>query len=334
MKQETLPAGRTLLTRREFLWWSAALGASAALPLGWTTTTPVRLGLVGLGKRGQRVLAACRALPGAEVAALCDRDAAALCSALGGIDLLAGGFATREAQRLFAERTLDAVLLAVPVGEQIELAAAACDAGKDVLLFRPLSPDRGELRRLNEVAARHRRQVHVARATSFGLEPGSAHALLGTESGESGMARVQARFQLPKPPDADALFVELIDELDFAQAWLGGIPSRLHTAGGPGLQPGLWLDHRLLLELTGERGPRRWLDVALTASCGPEAPKDSQIVLTGGRGAARLAGSPLPAGNLLDLTAFLAAVRSRGAGVGLSLPRVLQLVEFKNQGGV
>src|SRR3954454_7313013 len=129
-------------TRRDFLCWSAALGASAALPLAWMEApeAPVRLGFVGLGSRGRQVLASCLQLPGAEVKALCDLRDDALRPALAEAGLTTH-LATREASRLFQERSVDAVVLAVPAAAQPELAAAACAAGKDVFLLRPLPLD-------------------------------------------------------------------------------------------------------------------------------------------------------------------------------------------------
>jgi hypothetical protein len=317
-----------LLTRREFLWWSTALGASAALPLGWvgSAEAPVRLGFVGLGSRGGGALATCLELGGAEVVALCDLRKDALRSALSKAGA-AASLATPDAGRLFADRSVDAVVLAVSAGAQLELAAAACAAGKDVFLQRPVPFDLAGLGLLNEEATKRGRQVQVARATGFVLEPGAAGRLVATDGAGLAGAEVRARFQTPERPDAQALLAELLDEMDFAQALLTGRVNRLFKVGGPGILPGRWIDQRLQFEVTDGDGARRPLGIAMIARRGDPAPKESQIILGGAQGAARLEGSPLPAGDPLDLGAFLAAVRTRKAGVGLPLSRLLDLSE-------
>jgi hypothetical protein len=310
-------------TRREFLCGIAVLGAGATLPVGWALAeaAPVRLGFVGLGSRGRQALASCRDLPGAKVAALCDLRADTLRRAVLESSADAGLF-TRDAGRLFTEPGVDAVVLATPTEAQLELAAAACAAGKDVFLLRPLPWEPGALRPVAEEAERRGRQVQVARATGFALAPGMAGGLAGSHL--SG-AEIMARFQSPERPDPAALTAELIDELDFAEALLGGRMERAFKVGGLGILPGRFVDQRLCFERRDDGGERRFLEIAMIASRGPAVPKESWISLRGERGAAQLAGAPLPPADPLDLGVFFDAVRSRQAGAGLSLQRALEL---------
>lgn len=310
-------------TRREFLCGIAVLGTGVALPAAWATAeaAPVRLGFVGLGSRGRQALASCRELPGVRVSALCDLQADALRRAVLESSADVGLF-TRDAGKLFTEPGVDAVVLATPAAAQIELAAAACAAGKDVFLLRPLPWEPGALRTVVEEAERRGRQVQVARSTGFALAPGAAGSLAGSRLWG---AEITARFQSPERPVAAALTAELIDELDFAEALLGGRVERAVKVGGPGILPGRFLDQRLHFEMADEQGGRRFLEIAMIASQGPAVPKESRISLRGERGAAQLAGSPLPPADPLDLNAFFDAVRSRQAGAGLSLQRVVEI---------
>lgn len=319
-----------LPTRREFLWWSAALGASAALPLGWMEApeTLVRLGFIGLGSRGRQALASSLKLPGAEVRALCDLREDVLRSATE--TRTATGLVTREAGQLFAERSVDAVVLAAPAGAQLELAAAACAAGKDVFLLRPLPLDLRALRSVNDEAARHGRQAQVARATGLALEPGAAGRLVATPGVGLARAEVQARFQTPERPEAKALLAELLDEIDFAQTLLGGRVERSFTVGGPGLLPGRWIDQRIQMELAEKDGARRWLGIHLVAVRGQAVPKVSGVFFQGKRGTAALASSPLLPGDPLDFGLFLNTVRNREVGAGLSLSRLTELAVILN----
>ena len=315
---------RPTLTRREFLFWSGALGASAALPLGWLAEEPVRLGFVGLGERGLQALSSCQHLPAAKIVALCDRKAEALRSAVSGPGAPAG-LATREARRLFEEPGVDAVVLAASDAAQLDLASEAITAGKDVFLLRPLPFDPVSWRDVAREAAGRGRQVQVARQTGFALEPGAAGGLLSKDGSLAG-AEVEARFQSPERPDARALVGDLLDEIDFSQAALGGRVERVVQVGGPGILPGRWIDQRLHFEIVDEQGARRWMGITLIATRGPAA-KASRILVRGDRGAAALAGSPLPPGDPQDLELFLGAVRSRETEAGLSLSRALELAE-------
>ncbi|HEX6901325.1 MAG TPA: Gfo/Idh/MocA family oxidoreductase [Thermoanaerobaculia bacterium] len=312
------------LTRREFLFWSGALGASAALPLGWMAEEPVRLGFVGLGGRGLQALSVCQQLPAAKVVALCDRKTEALRSAVAGPGALAG-LATREARRLFDEPAVDAVILAASEKAQLDLASEAVAAGKDVFLLRPLPFDPSAWKDIASEGARRQRQIQMARKTGFALEPGAAGGLLSKDGALAG-AEVEARFQSPERPDARALVGDLLDEIDFAQAVLGGRVKRVVQVGGPGILPGRWIDQRMHFEIVDEQGVHRWMGITLIATRGPGA-KASRILVRGDRGAAELAGSPLPPGDPQDLGLFLDAVRSREAGAGLSLSRSVELTE-------
>lgn len=312
------------LTRREFLFWTGALGASAALPLSWMEAEPVRLGFVGLGGRGLQALSACQSLPGARVVALCDRKAGALRSAVAGPGALAG-LATREARHLFEAPGVDAVVLAASERAQLELASKAIVAGKDVFLLRPLPFEPVAWKEVVGEAARRGRQVQVARGTAFALEPEAAGSLL-SKGGSLAGAELEARFQAPERPNAHVLMGDLLDEIDFAQAALGGRVERMVQVGGPGILPGRWIDQRMHFEIVDEEGVRRWLGITLIATRGPAA-KASRIRVRGDRGTAELAGSHLPPGDPQDLELFLGSVRSRGAGAGLSLSRVVELKE-------
>ncbi len=100
---------------------------------------PLRFGLVGLGRHGSRYANHLLAgeVPGASLVAVCRRDMAA-----------ARAFATprgitahADPDLLFADPSVDAVLLAVPPNLHPALVPAALDAGKPVLVEKPLATD-------------------------------------------------------------------------------------------------------------------------------------------------------------------------------------------------
>ncbi len=317
-----------LLSRRQFLWWSAALGAATALRLPCSGGKPAGLGLIGLGGRGAAALALCRSLPEVHLVALCDRDPAVLQRlAAGGSAAADPPLLTREPAHLLRHPAVAAVVLAAAGAEQLALALAAAETGKHVLLLRPWPLDSTSLRELAARAGLRHVQVHVARAHRFALASQATRAVVGTGHG-AGSAVVQTRLRSPRLPEAAELLHELVDEADFAEAVLGGTIVRSLAVGGPGCLPGRWMDRRLHLDLEGQDGRRRALTLALTAdrgAPGQASAKESRIVVRGSRGAAHLAAVPVAGCDPLDLRAFLSAVRSGQPGPGLTLPRLLHL---------
>jgi predicted dehydrogenase len=196
-----------------------------------------------------------------------------------------------------------------------------------VLLLRPFAVDTTALRRLATLAARHSVQFHLARTSRFALGHGAARGLVAAGGAGASSAMVETRLQSPRPLAAPELLHDLLDEADFASAVLGGEVVRALAAGGSRCLPGRWMDRRMYLELDGENGVRRGLTLALTVERGPAAAKASQILVRGSRGSASLAALPVAGCDPLDLDAFLAAVRCRQPGPGLTLQRLLNLTD-------
>ncbi len=330
--------GGAHLPRRQFLWRSAVFGAGAAERLPWPAPPrPVGLGIIGLGCRGARALAVCRSIPGAAVVALCDQDAAAL-RRQGGV-AGDGGAEPRLAtdpHRLLHEPGVEAVVLAVGARQQLALAAAACEAGKDVLLLRPAALDGAALRALAALAGRHQRQVHFARACRCALDRGTPRGTVLPCHQGTASALVRTRLQTPLPLGAGGLLHELIDEADLALAVLGGEVVRAVAASGAAgrgdtsraPRPRRYLcERRVHLELAGRQGPRRSLTLALAVEHGPVAVKTSRILLRCSRGAARLTAVPVAGCDPADLRAFVHAVHRREPGPGLTAERLRQLTE-------
>jgi predicted dehydrogenase len=139
MQEENLqPRNRN---RREFLAWSAAVGAGLATAhssgkvLG--ANNRIRLGVIGPGSRGQSVMQQFLKNKEVEVAALCDIYDVNLKKA----QELAGGKAREfsEYRKLLELPDIDAVLIATPDHWHAAMAIEACQAGKDVYIEKPLT---------------------------------------------------------------------------------------------------------------------------------------------------------------------------------------------------
>lgn len=96
----------------------------------------VRLGIIGLGYWGPNLVRALHEVVGAEVAWICDLDEGAL--EVTGRRYPAVRRTTSVAEVIGDER-VDAVVIATPVSTHAPLAMAALDAGKHVLVEKPLA---------------------------------------------------------------------------------------------------------------------------------------------------------------------------------------------------
>jgi predicted dehydrogenase len=118
-------------------------------------TSPLRIGLAGLGAMGRNHLRVISNHPETTVAAVADPDAAALEAAVGQTE--AAGFA--DPLEMIRQADLDGVVIAAPTTAHMPLALAAIERGVGVLVEKPLAAtvDDG----LAIVAAAHKRNVRV-----------------------------------------------------------------------------------------------------------------------------------------------------------------------------
>jgi len=149
----------------------------------------VRFAVLGLGRAGATLhLPALRRLPGAEVAVVCDPDAAAG-AGLG--EPRTGDW--REAIAL----DVDAVLVATPPDTHAELAEAALAAGRHVYLEKPAATSVPEAARLATLAHEHDRRLQLGYAYR--------HHPLWRRARELALERpvcVQGRFSSSRPGGA------------------------------------------------------------------------------------------------------------------------------------
>ena len=156
------------LTRRHFAKTIAAAGATAALNpfrvLG--ANERVRLGFIGLGNRGDQVLDAFLRHQDAEVVAICDLNEAYLDFAAKKIGSSPKRF--KDYRRVLELKDVDAVVINTPDHWHALMTIAACAAGKDVYVEKPLSLCVEEGRKMVQAVQRHNRvcQVGIHRRSS------------------------------------------------------------------------------------------------------------------------------------------------------------------------
>lgn len=309
------PKSSLPLTRRSFLLWSAALGATTALP-GAANASRLRLGFIGLGGRGSAALVSAITMSErADIVALCDIAPKTLSQAC----RLCGERAPRLSTRadvLLASPDLDAVVLATPTELQLPLAQAACEAGKDILLLRPLPFKAAPLRELAENVTKNGRRVDVCRERLAVLAPASASALAALSPDQIEAIDLHAQFELPAPLPLQELLSQLVDEVEFGLSLLGGTPViRRFELGGTFSRPGTFADYQLHLESRSQNAIRS-LTLKLLARPGHSAVKASQMMLAGNRGRVNLGWRPTPSGNLPDLELFTSPFPAAALGLG------------------
>ena len=212
------------LTRRHFTKTITAAGASLALgqlrAVG--ANDRVRLGFIGLGNRGDQVLDAFLQHADAEVIAICDLYQPYLDFAAKKIGKEPKQF--KDYRKLLDLKEVDAVVICTPDHWHALQTVAACQAGKDVYVEKPLSLCVAEGRKMIEAVRRYERvsQVGIHRRSV----PFCREAAEVVRSGALGKITVVRAFHIqnewPKgignPPNEQPPV-----DLDW-EAWLGPAP--------------------------------------------------------------------------------------------------------------
>jgi predicted dehydrogenase len=169
--------------------------------------TPVRLGIIGLGAMGGRVLDVAVAHPDLEVVRACDLDQATL-DRVGAEH--PGIVLGRETADVLGAQDVEAVYLATPPAFHAELTVAALEAGKAVFCEKPLSVSAEDGRAMLEAAE----SSGLATAVNFALSDRDVvleveRALRAGEVGD--VLGVDVRLQFPRWPrafQADAAWLD------------------------------------------------------------------------------------------------------------------------------
>jgi predicted dehydrogenase len=153
------------LNRRSFLKASAlGLTATAFSARSWAqvagANSDVRVAVIGLNGRGKQHLSSLARVPGVRIVAICDVDVLVLEKTAA--DLAKTGVTPEkftDLRQLFAMEGLDAVTIATPNHWHALAAIWAMQAGKDVLVEKPVSHNIWEGRQLVAAAKKYNRVV-------------------------------------------------------------------------------------------------------------------------------------------------------------------------------
>ncbi len=120
-------------------------------PAGQSSTTRGGLAVIGLGYWGPNLVRNLASVAGDRLTACCDLDPARLSGIAGSHPKLR---TTIDVQSIIDDRSITAVAIATPVDTHYELAKAALEAGKSVLLEKPMTSTVEQAEELVELAAR------------------------------------------------------------------------------------------------------------------------------------------------------------------------------------
>jgi len=117
-----------------------------------------RVGVIGYGYWGPNLVRNFQEAPEATVQVVCDKDPARLAVAQKRYPHLR---LTRDAQDVFRDAAVDLVAVMTPISTHFDLAKAALEAGKHVLVAKPLTMSLDQAERLVALAEKHRRMLAV-----------------------------------------------------------------------------------------------------------------------------------------------------------------------------
>ena len=149
--------------RRSFLRAAGAAAiATAARPI-LGANDRIRVGIIGLGGRGNDHMTAFASIGECEVAGLCDVNQAARERGVALIQKLRGNRAKEyvDMREMFADKQIDAVSMATPNHWHSLGTIWACQAGKDVYCEKPASHNVYEGRKMVEAARKYGRMVQI-----------------------------------------------------------------------------------------------------------------------------------------------------------------------------
>lgn len=195
----------------------------------------IKVGVVGCGYWGPNLIRNFAALPDCSLKAVCDRDTDRL-RHIQGLYREVRGFT--DFDQFLAEGDLDAVVVATSVGLHFPMARAALQAGKHVLVEKPLASSSAECAELNRLAREKKRTLMAGH--TFLYSPVVRRIKQVVDKGDIGEVRyISARrlnlglFQ----KDINVAWDLAPHDLSIILYILGELPQRVNCCGSSNVSP-------------------------------------------------------------------------------------------------
>jgi predicted dehydrogenase len=243
------------IRRRDFVKQSIATGASITLAghqvgariLG--ANDRIRAGFIGLGRQGRSNLKGFIGQPEVQVVALCDVYGAQLTQTLAETKLEVATY--KDFRQVLDRKDIDVVVISTPDHWHALPTVAACQAGKDVYVEKPISVTIDEGRKMVQAARKYNRIVQVGTQQRSGLHYQRAVEIV--RSGRLGKITFVRTWNygnsspegIGHPPDG-----EPPADLDW-DLWLGPAPKVPFNPNRFGVYPDRWSSFRWFWDYAG-----------------------------------------------------------------------------------
>ncbi|WCS27713.1 Gfo/Idh/MocA family oxidoreductase [Methylobacterium sp. NMS14P] len=243
----------------------------------------VSWGVLGTGTIAQRFVSDLLGRPDARLAAVGARSAGSA-QAFAQAFTQASGPPTAVAgvEALAARPDVDIVYIATPNSDHMASALACIEAGKSVLIEKPIALSGGQARRIAEAA--QRKGVFCMEAMWMRFTPGVVRAKAMLEAGEIGdPLHLDARLFFPRSPPPPGRTDDPAEGGVILDLGIYPVSLALHLFGAPAQVSGATVDRggaatqQAALALA-------WPDKTATLSCGSTGEADNAAVIVGARG--------------------------------------------------
>lgn len=197
-------------TRREFLQTAGVLAASSALlspTTAFAANDTISIACIGVGGRCRKLMESLRKIPGVKITTLCD----VWDHPIGLAKPLADDKATvsKDWQKVLDDKSIDAVVIGTPDHWHAPLTIAACAAGKDVYVEKPVTHEMTEGPLLLEASKKYQKIVQV------GMQQRSMpHIVAARELVQNGHIGKIVRVHMSWNRNQDR-FKKIVPQLDF-----------------------------------------------------------------------------------------------------------------------
>jgi hypothetical protein len=211
---------REFLTRAGFTAAGLMLAGASSTRGYWANET-IGIGCIGCGGRFRHLQRALRKIEGVQIVAVCDVYEENLQTARQLTDSKVA--ATKNYQEILGRKDVDAVLIATPDHWHVPITIAACEAGKDVYVEKPLTHDLKEGKAVIDAQNRHQRIVQVGMQQRSMPQFLEAHDIV--QSGELGaIHKVHLNWNRNQPRGTTSVEVDP-SQIDW-KGFLGSAPDQ------------------------------------------------------------------------------------------------------------
>jgi predicted dehydrogenase len=197
---------------------------------------PIRIAVIGAGHWGPNLIRNFDNPPASVLKLVVDRDGARLEQVRARFP---GAAVSQDAGDVFGDPDVDAVVIATPTSSHYELCKAALEAGKHVLVEKPITNHGGEADELVALAARRERVLVVGHVFIFNLAVQRVRAYL--DAGELGRIYYISMVRTNLGPirvDVNAAWDLMSHDISIANYWLGAEPETASAVGGTWINAG------------------------------------------------------------------------------------------------